>query len=223
MNPQIVAQEKVGGLFIIYSDMKDKVQDLNVLLAEAVTELRLGERDDPTHVLAGLQKKHIPERVEALVGEIVDLLHEEQSKARSISEIQEMPWVEYQKWMENKGKEIVKELGLMMGVRFEKEYLDSSHALIPWGYRARFDNKYQLESIFRWVDLEIRFLNHKFGKAFRKVKINEHNFHQAKLENPYLQIVYSYSPETKLQAKAIVSKIKNYCVQNGYGLYLTKN
>ncbi len=216
MNPQTVAQEKVGALFIIYSDMKDKVQDLNVLLAEAVTELRLGEKDDPTHVLAGLHKKHTPERVEALVGEIVDLLHQEQSKAKSISEIQEMPWAEYKKWMEDKGKEIVKELGLMMRVRFQKDYLDSSNSLIPFGYNADFGNGDNKKDVFEYGSIKIRFLELKFGKLFSKTVTNEHNFNQAKLEKPQIVIILGYFQTKMAQAKQIEASIKDYCTRRGY-------
>ncbi len=223
MNPQTVAQEKRGSLFIIYSDMKDKVVDLNVVLAEAITELRLGEKDDPSHVLAGLHKRHIPEKVEALVGEIVDLLHEEQSKNKSIAEIEEMPWVEYKKWMEDTGHTIVKELGAILRVKFDKEYLDSSDSLIPWGYGAKVEKGDNQKDVFEYGMMEIKFLESKFGKLFRKTTTNEHNFNQAKLDKPYIVIDLGFFETKKAQAKKIKGLIKDYCAQRGYKLWFRMN
>lgn len=174
-------------LLEIYKEMKEKSTDLNYLLAIATTRLAGYQDENPTLVLSFLKTEQIPEKIEALIGEMVDLFHQERRESKkSLALVKEGgSWEDELKSWEEKIAKINRDISkLIPSVDFDKAS-PFNGPLVPLGYNLWYD---QSRGIYASLMIRILFLKPKVGTIWAKEDTSEKNFEKARLEPPTVKI-----------------------------------
>ncbi len=209
MTKRIDPKTELTILHNIYTLMRVKVEGLNHILVELIARLEHSEDEEPPTVLKEIKAMHSSEKIEALMGELVDLYHYEQLEAKNALTLsKDMAWKEYQAWMKEEVERVSEKI--LPQVSFLKEY-DVGHWDSYWGkweinktppFRNTKVEFYPhklgatIPVAYRWefspVYLEIQYLKEKTG-SFRKRPVSTENFNQAKFKKPIVQITICYT------------------------------
>ncbi len=202
-------------LLEIYKEMKEKANDLNSLLAVATTRLAGYQDENSALVLSYLKTEHIPEKIEALMGEMVDLFHQERRESKkSLALVKESgSWDdELKSWGEKIAKVKSDISKLIPSVDFDRE-IPIKGLLVPLGY-----NLWSRQPMGIYANLMIRilFLKPKVGTIWAKEDTSEKNFEKARLEPPTVEITGDRKIDTANKVMFIETHNKNVLTLKAY-------
>ncbi len=205
MTKEIDPRRELALLHTIYSQMKLRVDSLRDILLELTLRLEHSEDEEPAAVLREIKAQHSPERIEALMGEMIDLYHHEQEESKkALATTNSMTWAEYQAWMKTEVEKVNEMIAPTL--EFLKEYVYRywvatyngstkkesipfnnaevkmkpfmDHTAIPVGYFWEYGP----------VGIKIYYLDKEVGKILRKKPLSKENFNDAKLKKPLVRI-----------------------------------
>lgn len=191
---QIDSKTELVKLLLIYQQMDKKVLDLHVLLTELTTRLENHEDEDAVNLLKEIKEKHLPEKIEALMGEIIEIYHYEQKESKKALIPHSVSLEEYQAWMKREVEEINKEIISLRPIADSHWQVHITPLIaqnpIIVGYAIKYSNIY-----FGNFTIEIHYLKPTMG-TFRKKVLTVDNFDQFKMKRP-LGKVFLYDDQEK--------------------------
>ncbi len=211
MSQKLTATLDIVKLVDIYSEMTGKVNDLQELLTVAKVRMESHDYEDPKQILSYLQQEQIPLKIEALVGEIVDLLNQEKKESKKLPVVaEEETWNTERLRQESIIKTIISDLTKVVGPKINTLSPIQKNTLIPIGYSLYYEF-----SNGQLLEIWIKFLKPAVGGLFQKVPVSEDNYREAKLNPPTVEFVKSLD---RVLYKDLNTKIRAYFINKKYKL-----